>query len=170
MDLIFFDFPWFVVFLASRSNASFPGFLLVPQLLSAQAGRLNIHVHPTDYDNQWSQDRKFWLKDYEFWSRQVAEDVVVGLFLCVWVLSNLANLWLINPLYIGSTPPSNSHHQDYEPFLVGDSQPKPSFATIASWEGATSNLYSTEPLKKFGVLLVFCESLKLWSTDQVPGT
>ena len=34
----------------------------------AQPGRLNIHVHPTDYDNQWSQDRKNVAERWmEFW-------------------------------------------------------------------------------------------------------
>ena len=32
-------------------------------------GRLNIHVHPTDYDNQWSQDRENAAEGWmEFWS------------------------------------------------------------------------------------------------------
>ena len=35
----------------------------------------------------------------------------------------------------GTTPqPTNSDHQDYEPFLVGNFY-KPSFVTIASWVG-----------------------------------
>ena len=34
----------------------------------AEPGRLNIHVHPTDYDNQWSQDRENAAEGWmEFW-------------------------------------------------------------------------------------------------------
>ena len=43
-------------------------------------------------------------------------------------------------------PPSNSHHQDYYIFSRG-SQPKPSFATIASWEGGQPKLIITEFLQ-----------------------
>ena len=43
------------------------------------------------------------------------------------VSTNNIRIWVV-------PPPSNSHHQDYYIFSRG-SQPKPSFATIASWEG-----------------------------------
>ena len=38
----------------------------------------------------------------------------------------------INLYRLGLPPPSNSHHLDYEPFLVGNPY-KPSFATVTGW-------------------------------------
>ena len=56
-------------------------------------------------------------------------------------ISEPSTVWSTNPENFRQNPPGfNHHHQDYYMFNR-ESQPKPFFATIASWVGGRSKVY-----------------------------